>query len=189
MAALGGTSCSFRREIKLYEKYEIWSRVLCWDEKWLYIVSHFVRAGSVTPQGYRLPASQDAGRKARKSRGDANGDVTERQPFSSSEAVTRKVVLASAISKYVFKQGWKTIPAGTVLEELGLLPARNGVAMTDSRQSEGGNKDEVIWDWNRVQQENQRGLAFAKMFAGLDNLPEVFSGDSAAALGHFGAFL
>ncbi|KAF3917176.1 hypothetical protein ABW20_dc0103229 [Dactylellina cionopaga] len=42
--ALGGVMSLFRREIKPYEKYEVWSRVLSWDEKWFWVVSHFVSA-------------------------------------------------------------------------------------------------------------------------------------------------
>ncbi|KAK6525480.1 hypothetical protein TWF694_005614 [Orbilia ellipsospora] len=42
--ALGGVMSLFRREIKPYEKYEVWSRVLGWDDKWFWVVSHFVSA-------------------------------------------------------------------------------------------------------------------------------------------------
>ncbi|KAF3172766.1 hypothetical protein TWF106_002230 [Orbilia oligospora] len=42
--ALGGVMSLFRREIKPYEKYEVWSRVLGWDNKWFFVVSHFVSA-------------------------------------------------------------------------------------------------------------------------------------------------
>ncbi|EWC43406.1 hypothetical protein DRE_07653 [Drechslerella stenobrocha 248] len=42
--ALGGVVSLFRREIKPYQKYEVWSRVLAWDEKWFWVVSHFVSA-------------------------------------------------------------------------------------------------------------------------------------------------
>ncbi|KAK6330512.1 hypothetical protein TWF696_003401 [Orbilia brochopaga] len=42
--ALGGVACLFRREIKPYQRYEVWSRVLAWDEKWFWVISHFVSA-------------------------------------------------------------------------------------------------------------------------------------------------
>lgn len=32
---LGGVACSFKREIGIYEGYEMWSRILCWDRKWI----------------------------------------------------------------------------------------------------------------------------------------------------------
>ncbi|KAB8201929.1 hypothetical protein BDV34DRAFT_237247 [Aspergillus parasiticus] len=44
--ALGGVSCIFRREIKPWQRYDVESRILCWDDKWLYIVSHFLKPGS-----------------------------------------------------------------------------------------------------------------------------------------------
>lgn len=39
---LGGTSCQWLKEIKPYQRYEMHSRVLSWDQKWLYISTHFV---------------------------------------------------------------------------------------------------------------------------------------------------
>ncbi|KAJ0309571.1 hypothetical protein COL516b_002818 [Colletotrichum fioriniae] len=41
---LGGAQCVWRKEIARYEKYELWTRVLSWDEKWIYLVTHFVKA-------------------------------------------------------------------------------------------------------------------------------------------------
>lgn len=40
--ALGSTGIVFRRQIRPLQKYAIWSRVLAWDEKWVYVVSYFV---------------------------------------------------------------------------------------------------------------------------------------------------
>lgn len=51
--ALGGVSAHFRREIKPLQRFEIWTRVLAWDGKWLYLVQHFVQHGAVRP-GKRL---------------------------------------------------------------------------------------------------------------------------------------
>ncbi|KAE8368379.1 hypothetical protein BDV27DRAFT_168126 [Aspergillus caelatus] len=80
--ALGGVSCIFRREIKPWQRYDVESRILCWDDKWLYIVSHFLKPG-----------------------------------MASSE----ENILASAISKYVFKKGRRTIAPKEVLQFLQLL--------------------------------------------------------------------
>lgn len=40
---LGSVHISFRREIKPYERYEVRSRLLGWDRKWLVIGSYFIR--------------------------------------------------------------------------------------------------------------------------------------------------
>ena len=42
IAMLGGVSCAFKWEIKPYERYLMWSRILCWDEKWFWVVTWFV---------------------------------------------------------------------------------------------------------------------------------------------------
>ena len=49
---LGGTSCTWHREIKPYQPYELWTRVISWDDKWLYVVTHFVEAGMFRPDEY-----------------------------------------------------------------------------------------------------------------------------------------
>jgi hypothetical protein len=182
--ALGGVSCTFRREIKPYEKYEIWSRVLCWDEKWLYIVSHFVRAGAVKPTSYRLAGPSSTSKRSRK----AESDAEKKHPFSCTEAESKKFGFASAISKYVFKQGRKTIPAEDVLRELNLLPFESDPSSDLKANGFGtaSGSEDSVWDLKRVQQENHRGLQLANLFNGLDGLHEVFSGNSAAALGKFG---
>jgi hypothetical protein len=42
---LGAAHASFYREVGMYERYEVRSRVLGWDQKWLVILSVFVRPG------------------------------------------------------------------------------------------------------------------------------------------------
>lgn len=50
---LAGASCTFKREIKPYQRYEMWSRLLTWDHKWLWIVTHFVERKKCTDEGQR----------------------------------------------------------------------------------------------------------------------------------------
>ena len=40
---LGSVYCTFRRPLQPYDRYQVSSRVLSWDRKWLYIVSWFSR--------------------------------------------------------------------------------------------------------------------------------------------------
>ncbi|PGH00107.1 hypothetical protein GX51_06005 [Blastomyces parvus] len=40
---LGSVYCSFKKEIPPYERYEMQSRIAGWDEKWLYVVTYFLR--------------------------------------------------------------------------------------------------------------------------------------------------
>ena len=105
--ALGGAACSFRKEINPFEKYEMWTRVLSWDRKWLYMVTHFVRKDKVKPRRFSMYPKQK----------NKNGGT---------RLVEKKedAVIASAISKLVFKKGRLTIPPEVMLQASGLLPAR-----------------------------------------------------------------
>ncbi|SCU93406.1 LAFA_0F16248g1_1 [Lachancea sp. 'fantastica'] len=68
---------TFMKEIKPFQAYEVRSCILCWDEKWLYVMSRFL-----TKNGSQLAAL--------------------------------------SITKYVLKDGRKTIPPQTALEICGL---------------------------------------------------------------------
>lgn len=169
--ALAGVSCLFRREIKPFEKYEIVSRLLAWDDKWVWVVSHFVSVG---------------------------GAPGERKIF------------ASALSKYVFKMGRKTIKPVDIFTECQLLPGRpaeaeakaSGVEVLPTANGNGnGNghcrtEKEVLevldaataaaqeehpdayWTWDRIEAERVRGCEIAKSMLGLDQLEgEIRSGE------------
>lgn len=114
--ALGAVSCSFRKEIKPYEQYEMWTRVLTWDQKWFYIVTHFVRKDAAKPTGISLYPSQQSRLARLKSTLAARSRGTEEK--------TRPVIYASALSKCVFKKGRITIAPQVMLEASGLLPPR-----------------------------------------------------------------
>lgn len=115
--ALGGVACSFRREINPFEKYEIWTRVLSWDRKWLYMVTHFVRKDKVRPRHFSMYPKQK----------NENGGMRH-------VANKEDAVIASAISKIVFKKGRLTIPPEVMLQASGLLPPRpEGEALVQSQ--------------------------------------------------------
>lgn len=118
LIALGAVSCHFHREIKPYRRYEIWTRVLTWDRKWLYIVSHFVEADTFAPETYIL----QPWKKGKKRRVE---DLTEADKLK-----LKKKIFASSIAKYVVKKGRLTIPPEMVLERSRMLPPRpEGVPM------------------------------------------------------------
>jgi hypothetical protein len=108
MFALGGTSCIFKKAIAPLARYEISSRVLCWDTKWVYVVSHFTKPGSNKPTHF-LVGSQSNKPVSSSVKGD-HGDQQDR-------------IYATAITKYVFKAGRITCTPESVLGECGLLPA------------------------------------------------------------------
>ena len=139
-----GSVCSvFRREIKPYERFEIWSRVLSWDRKWLYVISHLVQKDGARPKEYLLqpegprrwrwlllltdPISSwrrsRSHQKPKQERAQVIVDGPNAGPAPAA-STAHPAIYASAISKYVVKRGRRTIPPEQVLENAGLLPPR-----------------------------------------------------------------
>lgn len=207
--ALGSVACSFKREIPAYSNYEIWTRILSWDDKWLYLVSHFVRKDRVTPKSFTLYPGQRI-RKAR-----------------SFDGVPKDAVMASAISKCVWKKGRRSVPPEDMLALAGLLPLRPGGVTADRLEpgvpgptsllglAEGyldipfrgadflenawhaveekffpgdfvtldntNEKAEIQeWTWEQMEAERVRGLDIAKSLAELSQVDEAFTGEGAA---------
>lgn len=179
---LGAVFCSFRKEIGPYQGYETWSRILAWDRKWLYIVTHFVVKGKVKP------TSWDGHSKGpvRQPKVKVNG--TDDKPVGDDDF--SKYVIATAVSKYVFKLGRFTVHPSIVIEESGLLPERpggwrggeNGVG---SEEDLGEINEESEWDWKKVEHERRKGMELAGHFAALDGTNALFDGGEDGALGRF----
>lgn len=173
---LGSVHCSFRQEIPAFAGYELWSSILSWDRKWLYIVTHFVPAGTTRPTEWLDPRQ---GR--RRVRSAAPGAATN----------SKSKIYASALSKYVFKLGRLTVHPATVLGASGLLPQRPGgweggeggvgPSVHDAELRQGGD-----CDWEMVERKRTDGLQMAEHFLALDGLQELFDGGSKGALGIFG---
>ena len=107
----------------------MWTRVLSWDRKWvrfsdwslpewsgmltrksprwIYMVTHFVRKDAIKPKSFSMYP-----RQKNKNAGTRNVDRKE------------DAIIASALSKIVFKKGRLTIPPEVMLQASGLLPPR-----------------------------------------------------------------
>ncbi|KAL4892526.1 hypothetical protein BDV59DRAFT_193705 [Aspergillus ambiguus] len=156
---LSGVQCVFRREIKPYQPYEIWSRVLSWDEKWLYIVSHFVERGVAHSCQCHLQANNTQGIPTQiKTLGDH----------------LQKKIFASAVSRYVFKQGRKTFPPEKMLRACGLLPSLG--TEEDNDQQELSRSIEV---------RRKHDLETAQLKSGWDAVHNAFDGDVTKILGMY----
>ncbi|KAL2430112.1 hypothetical protein ABEF95_002601 [Exophiala dermatitidis] len=138
--ALGGVSCTFRKELLPYETYDLWTRVLAWDEKWVYLVTHFVKRRNghrVDPKMSSLYPRQNgtrnsnnitttkedecaAGREDR--RDSASSTSTGSTGTGTAGSDTDPSIAASALSKIVFKNGRVTIRPQEMLEASGLVP-------------------------------------------------------------------
>lgn len=131
---LGGVSCLFRKEIKPYEKFEVWTRVLSWDQKWLYIICHFVKPGVVKPKRYTLQPWRKGKRQHQREEKDhetegsssRNGSGGDGNPTTTppSSSAPHPAIFAAGIAKYVFKKGRLTIPPERVIRASKLLPPK-----------------------------------------------------------------
>ncbi|MCJ1288397.1 hypothetical protein MMC26_007754 [Xylographa opegraphella] len=203
---LGGVTCSFKKEIKPLEPFEIWTRVLTWDQKWLYLVSHIVKSNAVEPRGYTLQPWKKT--------------VEGKRRVEHAQATPHPAIFATSVAKYVFKQGRVTISPERVLEASALLPPRPIIAEQTSTSgncsapglsgdrasqiidigsitSQSGLQAESVlsqslmgpevgvWDGQRMEQERDHGMSIAKHMAGLDALHDVFTADNRPALGQY----
>jgi len=215
--ALGGVACIFRKEIKPLEQFEIWTRLLSWDNKWLYIVSHVVKKGSIKPTGYHMqPWKQSKARKSGKK-------------FDAEDKEMTRNIFATSISKYVCKKGRLTIAPALLLERSRLLPPKpqsNGgvsdstvlvdtsdvsstgtpsnltspenmglaaeavsarLGASGTESSDSKTEDQPM-TWDEVEAERLRGMEIAKHFDGLTALQDEF-GKSDEVLGKYSDFL
>jgi hypothetical protein len=147
----------------------MWTRVLSWDEKWIYFVSHFVVKGKVVPECVLQGG-----------KGKGKGKEKKMEP---------KHVFASSIARYVFKDftdGSKTIPPREVLMECNLLPKELGPSDVGS-----GGKKETLDDLQAQpikakesleMEEEEPYLAIAQMKAGWDAVHGLFWSDKEEVL-------
>ena len=120
--ALGGVSCFFQRQIEPLQQFEIYTRVLSWDRKWIYIVSHIIKKGAIRPESYALQPWKRSKRRPDEVKKD--------------EEDLSKHVFASSLARYVFKKGRLTINPEIVLERSRLLPPRpSGVGLPPRTES------------------------------------------------------
>ncbi|QSZ33174.1 hypothetical protein DSL72_002760 [Monilinia vaccinii-corymbosi] len=165
--ALGAVNCNFKKELKPYESYELWTRVLTWDEKWIYLVTHFVRKDALKPKSYSLYPQQ-------------NPEARDEKPKNMDPGSS---VVASALSKCVFKQGRKTISPEAMLRASGLLPeylVQDSLDIQLDAETKAGGAEE--WTLARVEEERLRGKKIADTLCvetQLD-LEQSFTGESEA---------
>jgi hypothetical protein len=209
IVALGGVGCVFRKEIPPLARFEVWTRLLAWDDKWIYVVSHIVKQGSVKPSNYLLQGWRN-GKKKQEKKGEQQDKI--------------KSIYATSLAKYVVKKGRLTIAPEIVLRRSDLLPSRpvnqplpatttttttsssdtpsetpymsspeNLVAqvMGQLRSENMFDKEEIVKEgemsWKEVEAKRLRGLEIARHFDGLTALHAEWNADD-DVIGEYGDF-
>ncbi|RKF80083.1 hypothetical protein GcM3_049029 [Golovinomyces cichoracearum] len=173
--ALASVSCSFRRELKAYEPYELWTRVLSWDEKWIYLITHFVRKGAANPKEFSLYPEQNPGSRAPT---EAEGEKLAEQRASMDEMNCHPGVMATALSKCVFKSGRRTVSPAYMLRNSGILLPASGDITSELNEEDSSKMDSI--EKIRV-----RGLESARPLANeaVQALELEFTGENGPVLG------
>lgn len=135
---------SFHREIKPYQRYEVRSRILAWDQKWIFVVSYFVKPGTVP--------SNVAGKSLLEANlATVDADIKKENGAGAG-------IFATAVSRYVLKKGRVTVLPETLIAELGFL----GYGKSDfSREG---------WSREEVEEVRQAGANFAEGWLAMDQL-------------------
>ncbi|KAL2267376.1 hypothetical protein VTJ83DRAFT_4653 [Remersonia thermophila] len=108
---LAAVQCTFKREIGPFQAYDLSSRVLCWDEKSLFIVTYFLKPRTALPPDVEL----------------AGGPAAALQ-----DASLRRTIYAVMVTRYVCKsKGRKTVAPASVLKHAGLLVKAVGTPGVD----------------------------------------------------------
>ncbi len=146
--------------------------MLSWDSKWIYVVSHFVKAGAVRPETFVDQPWRSGGGSKRKSSGGrragAPGNEDEKQsgPVAAPQA-PHPAIYCTCITKYVMKKGCKTVPPEEFLRACDLLP--------DVPEGSEGPEAELLAD---ILKRRSEGLALAEHFAALDQGHDWFTEDT-----------
>jgi len=142
------------------------SRIIAWDEKWVYIISHFIKKGAFNPTHF-----SDQPGKTRYADVHAVVDVECQQDDVSFEE-SRSAVLAIAMARLVFKTGHTTVPPAQFLQDCGLIPAlRDDFESASSSNSDdkGAANHEHAAIVTAIEERRRRGLAVAQNINSLDD--------------------
>ncbi|KAL4782018.1 hypothetical protein BJX76DRAFT_349711 [Aspergillus varians] len=182
--ALGSVFCSFRREIKPFTTYEIESRVLGWDQKWMYILSVFVKPATKKDGKRKLYAMALSKYVVKKDRLTVSPErVLRKSGFlpERPEGETSSTTLPIAAFPESADVSGTGTPAGITATASGVDGSfvREVMKLQDTQLPEQGQleaekKDNAAswdgdeWNWARIDEERLRGLAVLEGFCDLD---------------------
>jgi hypothetical protein len=169
--ALGSVYCGFKREIKPFEKYEIQSKVVAWDRKWLYVLSFFLRPGTertlfasavskyvvkkgrltVPPERVLRASGFLPERSAREGDGDLGEDGSG---VETPEGITASSGVDGSLVREVLKIGVGEVPGQEELEREKKVNVESWV--------------QGDWTWEMIEEERLRGLKVVEGYVNMD---------------------
>ena len=193
LIALGGVHTSFRKEVGIYEKVEVRSRVCTWDSKWIVMISYFVRhQGSqeelcavglskyvckkgrytVRPErlllhGGWLPTKPDQNGSAIEQNKSVQKDASDANDHRRYEPIDPQVKKIGDPSEDDAVSVTDAMPNGTEKVIWSQEQASESPQNTDlgTRKSIWNAND---WTWAEIEDERERGLQFSRKWLTLD---------------------
>lgn len=176
---LGSVYCTFKREIKPFELYEMHSKVISWDKKWMYVLTCFMRPArrggektvlAVAVSKYvvkkgRLTVSPErilrtSGFLPTPPENEANAALIDSAEASgvdtpgAGEGITATGGVDGSLVREVLKMNADQIPGQEILEK----QQKDNKDLWSSEE----------WTWERVDQERLRGLKVVDGYIDLD---------------------
>lgn len=175
--AVGSVYCSFKREIKPFELVDIQSKAVGWDQKWLYVLSFYLRPGrdgkktllataltkyvikkgrlTIPPErvlrtgGFLPPRPEGTDATPAVSK-EVSGEGTPAE----GEGLMAAAGVDDSLVKEVLKISADEVPGRATLEE--------------EKKANSGSWDAEEWTWERIEQERLRGLKVVEGYSTLD---------------------
>ncbi|KAJ5826746.1 hypothetical protein N7447_003509 [Penicillium robsamsonii] len=183
LIVLGSVYCTFKREIKPYELYEMHSKVLSWDAKWLYVLTCFMRPArhsggekvilAVGVSKYVVKKGRLTVPPARILR--ASGFLPAPPPESEAKTALADVDSAEASGVDTPGNGEGITATGAVDGSLARevlkmnddqIPAQETLDEQQKENTDSWNVEE--WTWERIEQERLRGLEVVAGYTNVD---------------------
>ncbi|KAL4964541.1 uncharacterized protein BDV14DRAFT_190202 [Aspergillus stella-maris] len=183
--ALGSVFCSFKREIKPYTKYEVESRVLGWDAKWMYILSFFLKPASKKGGKRTLYATAISKYVVKKNR----LTISPERVLTKSGFLPERPAGATSSIPIITTESADTSEAGTGTgTPAGITATASGVdgslvrevlkfensdlpddgKLNDQQKKNQGSWESSEWSWERIEEERARGMRVLDGFCGFD---------------------
>lgn len=161
---VSAVACTFHREIKPYQSYEVWTKVASWDNKWIYMVSHFVASSKHLPMRYVM-------------HGDGSINSNKMQSLAPPKDELHKNVFASAVTRMVFKRGRLTVPPQRGLEICGILSTESTIASSHISKKVKATESTIDcpeWTTEEIEHTRSANLSIVRLERGWDAVRGLF---------------
>lgn len=176
---VGAVSCTFRKPIWPMQEYDIVTRVLSWDGKWMYLISHFVKKDAFKPRYF---SDQPTRNKANitPDTHDNDGLLPRKGNCRDSDSA----ILAMSVTKIVFKEARNTIPPVNFLRDCAYLSfeSENAQTFCTETQDKGFLKKTAA---EQVEERRLKGLRVAEKLNVLDEGSSFFDVEEQIAYSKF----